>query len=733
MWKSDTFSDIEKLLLSRKLGQAVSQLSNYFIGHPTHPYTETFRTLEQHYQLLASYWLSGYDDNDRQRLYADLLHRCYRLLAHLTQWECNKRSAFRLTLYQLTEQSRNDWGPEAIRKELENFVSEQAMLSLKPENQQQQHSQALHNAHQQLLSHLFNRLWTSELWQTADAEAYREMLLSPTIDGTDQQLLVSAITMAAVNVFDIHKFRVLTQVYRQATDEALRQRALVGWVFVADATKAGLYSEMTDIIGQLCADEHCREELAELQMQLVYCIDADADSRRIRDEIMPDLLNHSNIRITRDGIVEDEEDSLEEILHPDNAERNMERMEESMKKMAAMQQQGSDIYFGGFSQMKRFPFFNDVSNWFVPFYPQHPAVSQIWENAKSRKFLHVITKVGAFCDSDKYSFVLAYDQVLNRLPKSMLDLIDKGEAVPTPVGGEISLEEQRQPAFIRRAYLQNLFRFFKLFPMRSEFRNPFGQPASTDYVFFANELFAASPLQSHYVQVAAFFVKRKMYKAAWLVLQCCNEQSKDFQYYMMMGTMAQRQPDLVTETTPTATDCFRKACELKPDNERALLSLARALFAGQSYTEALSLFDRLTLLHPDTLSYDLGKAVCLLNMGRTEEALKILYRLNYDHADDKQVNRSLAWALTLEGKYEQAEKLYAQLLADAPSANDLLNYGYCQWLQRHHRDAADTFRRLHASNKDFDFEHEFLQPDLPFLAGHGITEVEARLMLDQLQ
>ena len=53
-------------------------------------------------------------------------------------------------------------------------------------------------------------------------------------------------------------------------------------------------------------------------------------------------------------------------------------MEESFQKMAEMQKQGTDIYFGGFSQMKRFPFFNELSNWFVPFYSHHPAVAEVY-------------------------------------------------------------------------------------------------------------------------------------------------------------------------------------------------------------------------------------------------------------------------------------------------------------------------------------------------------------------
>lgn len=731
MWKSDTFNNAIRQLEERNLGPAVKELENYFLGHPTHPEGEAFRTLASHYQLLTDYWLSGYDDADRQRLFSDLLHHFYVLVSRLVLGECNRRTAFRLTLMQMAVQHTADWSVEHVKSELENYVSEQALLSLEAETEREAKLASLYSRHQQFMSHLFSHLWTSEMWHSSDADGYRDILLSPTVDTIDQQLLVSAITLAALNTFDIHKFRTMATVYQQSTDEQVRQRALVGWALVAADEKTALYPEVQAITAMLCDDEHCREELAELQMQLVYCIDADADSRRIREEIMPDLLSHSNIKVTQHGLVEQEEDTLEEILHPDTAERHMEKMEESMKKMMAMQQQGSDIYFGGFSQMKRFPFFNDVSNWLVPFYPNHPAISRIWHTARSRNFLHIITKVGAFCNSDKYSFVLAFDQVVSRLPKSMLDMIDKGEAVPTPVGGEIAEEEQRKPAFVRRMYLQDLYRFFKLFSMRGEFRNPFAEANAAGCLFFGRKLFSTTALQSHYVQIAAFLAKRKMNGAAKQVLQCCDEQRRDFQYYMMMGMLIQREAQS-DDQLHRLEDCYRSACRLNADSERACYGLARTLFARHEYAESQQLFALLSTMRPDHLAYELGCAACLLNMNRSEEALKTLFRLSYDHPDDQQVERTLAWALTLSGRYEQAMKHYDRLLADKPQPDDWLNCGYCLWFQRRNREAAEMFRRLRASENDFDFGREFLQADLPFLAEKGIKEVEVRLMLDQL-
>ena len=731
MWKEDTFNEIAGQLLSHRLGKAIKMMDNFLLSHPGHPATEPFHLYASHYELLKGYWTSGYDDPQRDQLYQDLLHRFYVLMAAMTQHECNRRSSYRSTIRRMALQFRKDWSLTAVKGELENFVSDMALLSLEPENVQAEKSRTLYEQHQRLLCHLFNYMLTSELWHTADAETCMDILLSPTVDSIDQQLIVSSITLAALNLFDIHKFKTLVRVYQQSTDERVRQRALVGWALVADAGKSSIYPEVKDIIALACEDENCCKELAELQMQMVFCMEAEADTRRIQDEIMPDLLKNSHIKITRQGLVDADEDTLEDILHPDAAEQNMEKMEESMKKMADMQQQGADIYFGGFSQMKRFPFFNEAGNWLMPFYPQHPGISTIWNKTRGRKFLHLITKLGAFCDSDKYSFVLAFEMVLDRLPASMLSMIEQGEAVPMPVGGEVAPETQHDPAFIRRIYLQNLYRFFKIYPSRSEFRNPFGTLSEQEFLFFCNPLFCDTDLQGSYVKLASFLLKRKMHKETAKVLACCTAGSKSFQYYMMMGLLASRNVIELTDDLPRVSDCYRQALSLQPDNEKALAGLARACFNEHDYEQSLTCYERLLSLHEGSASHELGRAVCLLNMKRYEEALQKLFQLDYEQPDSMAVKRSLAWALTVNNKFEQAEKIYGQLLNENPVQTvDLLNYGYCLWFQHRHQQAADMFRRLLSGSDAIDIVQEFTQVEAELIRERGISEVEVQLMLD---
>ena len=731
MQKNETLSQIIDLIEQRRLGRAVNALENFLLSHPSLKRDmESLMALQNDFNLMTDYWQRGFNDPEREQVYSQLLKRLYVLATNIMTRDKMANSRFLTSVHNRPRHIRKDWTMSNVRHQLEDFVSDVAMLELETDDNRQERRKQVYQDHQLLMHDLFDYILTSRLWKESLGEAFTDILLSPTIDTNDQQLIVSAITLSALNAFGFNKFSVLMNVFMKTTDPAIRQRALVGWVLCIDESKVSLYPEMAEMINKACEDETCRNELTELQMQLFYCMEAEQDQKKIHDEIIPDILKGSNIKVTRHGLEEVDDDTLEDILHPDTSERNMERMEESMKQMATMQKEGSDIYFGGFAQMKRMPFYNELSNWFVPFFPQHPAISNIWENTKGKKFLQIITQIGAFCDSDKYSFVLAFEQVLKQFPTKMLKMIENGEASPLPLGGMIELEEQRQPAFIRRMYLQNLYRFFRLYPMRSEFASPFDDREK--YLFFANPLFGKNKLQENMTEVAAFLMKHRKNDEALSVLSNCDLAANTFDYNMLMGNLLMRMP---LDTELSATEYFRHALDLRPDSEKALSGYARAQFRYHHYETALTSYEKLLKLKPEHTGFMLNAAICMTNLQKNEEALKLLFKLDYEQPDNHKVKRVLAWVLTMSKRYEQAGKAYQQLLSqEKPEPVDMLNYGYCLWFQGDIMEAIVHFKQFLLTNGDenYNLEQEFMGTEHSLIASHNITDTEIYLMLDTL-
>lgn len=699
MVKSNELTNIADEIRQQRLGKAVMLLENYLLTHQQHyNNVERMKNIKADYDLMADYWRRGYQDPERDNLCLQLLRRADVLCTNLQIHHSIRSSTFLHDVYQRARNRRNDWSVSAVQQDLENFVSELALLELEPPHTREEKKLALHQGHQLLTNDLFDYVFTSRCWNARLADAFLDMLLSPTIDSNDQQLVVSAVTLSALHFFDYYKFRLLADVYRQATDEHVRQRALVGWVLALDDGRQDLYPEMRQTIEQLTADERCRQELCELQQQLVFCKNAESDHEKIQSEIMPELLRNSRYRITRNGIEEKEEDPMADILHPEASEEAMEKMEQSFRRMMDMQKHGSDIYFGGFSQMKRFPFFRELGNWFVPFYLDHPAIAEATRRVRDNKFLLTMLREAPFCNSDKYSFTIAFEQVLQHLPDEMRGMMERGEA---SLNGEMAGEDRQKPAYVRRLYLQDLYRFFRLHPQRSEFNNPFDRKP-----FLAQDLFRLTPMDGARGSVAAFFLRRRM-----------TDEACDVTGMPLLST-------------------WRYVVEQKPETEWPVLGYARALFAEKRYDEALEAYDRLLTMAPEKKNYLLNKAVCQLNTGRYQEALALLYQIDYTHPDDDNVGRVLAWALLCNGKYEQAANRYNQLLS-APEivADDLLNYGYCLWFSGDIISAVGMFRQyVGQTNVSADeMEQEMMGTEHALIAAHGITDNEILLMLDTLR
>lgn len=720
MAENQTLEEVYICLAERNLSQALMAMEVFISSYAGPGDAERLYAIQADLQLMSDYWKRGFKDPQLPNLYDTLLRRLYVLYTDVALAYQMKHSTYLTDVNARLSLTTHDWSVQVLKEALEEYVAEGAMLALEPPHTQAEKKKALHQRHHQLIADWFDRLWLSGSWTEGQAAAMEEILLSPTIDTNDQQVLVSAIMLAALNHFDIAKFKVLLAVYRNATDMAVRQRALVGWVLsLNEDIFPSLYGEEKKMLDELLEDKAVCQELVQLQHQIILCINAEKDNRTIQQEIMPDLIQNSNFRVTRNGIEEIEESSLDDILHPDEEERRMEQVEESFQRMQQMQKQGSDIYFGGFSQMKRFSFFQEICNWFVPFYIDHPGIAEMAEQFKNNKFLQSLINVGPFCHSDKYSFILAFNQVLNHIPKNLWEMLERGEASVS----ELTPEESNSAAYIRRTYLQDLYRFFRIYPYRKEFTSPF-EPFR--YLFLAKTVFSRTHIEAYFNDMAAFLIKQKRTNEAALVLENCGEARWDFRHYMMCGYLLQHNRyDFGKDKD--ARFCYQKAVELEPENEKALQGYARALFDQMAYQEALEVYDKLLAINAGKKSYLLNRAVCLTKLRRYDDALKDLYRLNFESSDDVNVNRVLAWTLTCDGKYEQAGKIYDQLLKDQSQPEDLLNYGYCLWLGGHVDDAADCFHRYLKESKEP--KSSIIDNERTLLLEKGITEPEMQMML----
>ena len=711
-------------LMDKRLDVAIELLEQLYVQRPTLIGHSELEAVKNDYQLMVDYMERGFTDDKRASLYLSLLQRLYRVAADLEiSWRCKNVivyvDAFRISDHLNTSH-------DFIRSVLESFVSDVAMLSLLPEAERTEKAKDLYDRHQVFVNRLFNTLWTSCQWSDDDSEFYAGLMLSPMVDVVDQQLLVSAVTLGAMNQFDINKFKALTTVYQQSTDERVRQRALVGWV-LSVFEGMDIFPEQDEIIRKLCENKDTIRELYTLQIQFFYSQDTEKDNEKLQRDIMPYLVEGSNITIGRLGIVEKEEDSLENILNQDAEDKRMEQMEEKVRKMMEMQKQGSDIYFGGFRQMKRFPFFNDLANWFTPFYIDHPALRTTIERIGQPNILETITNQGNFCESDKYSLAFAMESIINQIPGNIKEMMGS-EGAFAPMGTTL---DKSNPTYICRAYIQDLYRFFRLYRSSNELINPFIDNHKSSFVadtfFFVYKSFIGTGLDEYKMRLALYLYKHKNMDK--LVELMSTFHVEDTNYNILMGYI-----NLYFGKPDVAYQIFNMVLQEDTENQWALKGMARAAMDCEDYDTAEHTYSQLLRLEPDNINYAVKRCVTLLKTERYAEAREELFRLDYQYPDNMNVKRVFAWMMLLDKSLDKASQLYDRILSDAPMAEDYLNSGYCWWAQGNIGQAKNSFQAwitMTKGNKDRLLEE--IRNDQKVLDLYGITEIDCLLMVNLIK
>lgn len=711
--------NVGKALRAMKETIAEDKLPGYIVAR--------YEDVKNDYRLMQDAMMRGLRDDKIDEVYADIMRKVYGAsLDVLIEEKVKRYSSF---AYARVSAQQTEAHPDAVRTVLEAYVQDMAMMAFEPESTRKAKMEKLTADHHAYMKQLFNALLVAPMWNDRRAADFADLLLSPTIDRDDALLLVSAVMLATMNVNDPYKWDMLAEVYVRATDKVLKMRALVGWVLSLPYDPRGprLFPFVQERIKVMLADKTTLKQMLDMQMQMLFCCNADADNEEIQRNIMPTLIKNTNLQMTRLGIVEKEDDPMKDIMDPNAAERDMEEMERKYRKMMDMQKQGSDIYFGGFSKMKTFPFFNDLCNWFAPFNAAHPALGAARERLAGSTFLNNLMENGPFCDSDKYSFALAIAQIMDRMPDNVKEMLNSDATF----GPTVSKDEQEDPAYICRSYLQSLYRFFRLYRSKRDFLNPFILDELEDNdgnaLFLSYKLLACPEMEENAVALCGFLLKRKMMREL-MSMAICFKSSQNPRLVRFLALVP-----MTDGKWQEAYDLFASVSE-DQHTEESLRGMAHCCMSLKRFGEAVAIYRRLLAMHPDSFSYQLNLAVCLMSSDAfsscgdvasssscgdassscgdvacscgddasscgaassldgkvevrpnkvVEEGTKLLYKLDYEHPNNANVRRVLAWCMMLQGHFDKAIDIYMRLLSqpDAVSA-DRLNAAYAHWLSR---------------------------------------------------
>lgn len=638
-----------------------------------------------------------------------------------------------------------------VKPTLEKFVSREAMLFLNHDlskEEQDQASARLYQEWEEYREKIFDRFVSSGYWNDEERAVVKDTILSPTVDSLTSQLLVSAITLSAATVFDMGKFTLLYDIYRQADDDEVKVRALLGWLLVS--TNCGCYEQHPDFRSfaeQLTED--CKNDpdlLAEIikaQKMLAVTVFSEQKSIDYTNDIMSslskrflgdlkdkvaDLLEADEDMRNLFEIDEDEETSEEEspirsvdINTDEDGVDNLNVGVDSPLSMDEMMDKGIDILLPQFKMLRdQTDFFTHLYNWFMPFYLKNPHVTEALGFVdEKRKFCKAFCSTARSCPADAYSLANLIISHPNEIPENIVDCYDdpedEGDGSEPADEEEIVNEFFKEPGEhrakrIRINYIRNLLRFSKFYKGKDELFTILDEldddkPA---YAVLAGPLFQDEFFDKYRMAIARYSFRREFPDLVEVMLE--GVPCDTLEMHFMKGWVCMQKGD--NHSLRMAVDHFKKMLKIKPDMKQVYLQLGICYRNLIQVDEYLENFDKLmefkdSFSEEELFKLKLDKLKFIVMNNRFEEAMPLAYELDYTHPENQMAGALLTQLLIkIGGEHteENFQKAHQRLDEYFAEANEL--FGSFEKMKKEGKDtknmmmqAMDLFFKMMKNDK----------------------------------
>ena len=605
-----------------------------------------------------------------------------------------------------------------VKPTLEKFVSREAMLFLNHDlskEEQDQASARLYQEWEECREKIFGRFVSSGYWNDEERAVVKDTILSPTVDSLTSQLLVSAITLSAATVFDMGKFTLLYDIYRQTDDDEVKVRALLGWLLVS--MNSSYYEQQPDFrsfaeqLTEDCKnDQDMLADIIKAQKMLAVTVFSEQKSIDYTNDIMSslskrflgelknkvaDLLEADEDMRNIFGVEDDEETSEEEspirsvdINTDEDGDPALNVGVDSPLSMDEMMDKGIDILLPQFKMLRdQTEFFTHLYNWFMPFYLKNPHITEALGFVdEKRKFCKAFCSTARSCPADAYSLANLIISHPNEIPENIVDCYDdpedEGDGSETADEEEIVDEFFKEPQEhrakrIRINYIRNLLRFSKFYKEKDELFTILDEldddkPA---YAVLAGPLFQDEFFDKYRMAIARYSFRREFPDMVEVMLE--GVPCDTLEMHFMKGWVCMQKED--DHSLRMAVDHFKEMLKMQPDLKQVYLQLGICYRKLSQVDEYLENFDKLmefkdSFSEEELFELKLDKLKFIVMDNRLVEALPLAYELDYTHPENQMAGALLTQLLIRTGgkhAEENFQKAHQRLDEYFAEVNDL--------------------------------------------------------------
>jgi len=690
--------------------------------------------LESTYEQMLKYTLEGIQDPEREKIYMKLQRSIVELADKVRALLLRKYSGWlTLTLQEELEKSQKLTGKGVIES-LDDLAFRSELDEIINEEKKTPNTSDLNR--RELIMEIFKHLWLTNEYGEAENSLVNAIITCRDFEWYEQAQLVSAILLSGLRYFDEQKIHRIID-FAEEEDPQVSGRALVGLVILLYTydNRLQLYPSVLSRLELLKDGNDLDRILEQIILQLIRTEDTMELGKKLHEDIIPEI---SKLKPKLEDKLKMEDLKEEDDLGDKNPDwesvfRESDELYKKVDEFMKLQMEGADVYMTTFARLKQFPFFNELTNWIVPFYKENPDLEEIYqqesEHFKPEVFISGLKKMPFLCNSDKYSFIFN----VKYLPEEQKQMLTNAFTLEMEsLSQMVSDEELMSPDFSRRIvfvqYVQDLYRFFKLSPFKNEFEDVFAGKLQIYNAWFFRELVGETGI---FRNIAEYFFEKEHYDQALdLFLSLLNNDPVNTELIEKAGFCYQQM-----EHFEQAIDFYRKLDLTGSSATWVLKNMGFCYRKLEQYEEALRIYQQIAGEHPDDIKTESLIGFCNLKLEQYEVALKHYFKIEYLDPDNRNVVRPIAWCYFATGDFVQAEKYYNKVFHLEPNYYDFVNYGHLKWAMGERKSAIENYRQSITGFKKFSFTEfqKTMADDTSLLIEQGIDKQEIYLMMDYLR
>ncbi|MEA4851453.1 MAG: CDC27 family protein [Paludibacter sp.] len=723
-----TYTSVLNYLSLGSLKNAFDKAGELVLELQMGTYADQLQELQQNYKFLLNYYIDDIEDPDRKTVYNKLISRLFILASELREELMMRNSSgFEYTQQRYFPHTRHYLSVKELFVSLNYYHSQTALI----ENLESTHAleiKRLRSNYETALNELFRTFWLNTHYSSDELEVFNE-IVQPTHPGSlEKALLVSAVTLNLWRMFDQQKLMLLLDCCT-VTDQHIKQRAMTGLCFVLSKYNKFLpyFPALRNRLVLLADDNNNIENFKNIIIQIISTVETDKISKKLREEILPEVMKIS-------PLIKDKMEAENLLKSDDWEEGNPEWQDilensgvsDKLQELSELQLEGADVYMSTFSMLKGFPFFNEFTNWLLPFDVRTTAVSELFAN-KDKSVLSLFVGNYNMCNSDKYSFCLSILQMPEKQRNMMQQSFNmESEQMEEMAKDEALLKPNLVAKNISKQYIQDLFRLFKLHPQHNDFSDMFVPALLMHRSYLFGILAANGDIKA---EIAEYYFSKNHYKQALdLYEELLKEEEPTAALYQKAAYCYQQ-----TSQLQSALDAYLKADIIQPDDLWTIRKIALCYRLLGQFAKALEFYQHADFLKPDNKSTIMNIGQCLVELGKYKEALNYYHKLEDDQNSELKVERAIVWCAFVSGDLAQAAYYSQKIIESTPKTQDLLNAGHIAWCDGKKTIAIDYYIRcMESLHFNTDVFTDLIHEDKIHLINNGVHPDDYHLMIDEV-